>query len=270
MIPEYTATTWQELQDLFFEGDWNPTLGRHRSNFAFRGLALAEAGLETGFHRSYGNQPHVERGLLRNFQKYARLSAGAPESLNYWDWVSLAQHHGLPTRLMDWTFSPFVSLHFVTANTALADRDGAVWCVDFVEAHKLLPECLREELDMEASNVLTTDALSRKLPDLRTLDEMASEDFMLFFEPPSLDARIVNQYALFSLLPDPAARVDQWLDAHPELCRKIVVKAELKWEARDKLDQANITERVLFPGLDGLCGWLKRHYLPGPCREDHP
>jgi hypothetical protein len=58
------------------------------------------------------------------------------------------------------------------------------------------------------------------------------------------------------------AILDNWLIQHPELFRRIIIPAGLKWEIRDKLDQANITERVLFPGLDGLASWLKRHYHP--------
>jgi hypothetical protein len=56
--------------------------------------------------------------------------------------------------------------------------------------------------------------------------------------------------------------LDEWLEPRPELARRLVIPGELKWEVRDKLDQANLTERVLFPGLDGLSRWLARYYAP--------
>jgi hypothetical protein len=56
------------------------------------------------------------------------------------------------------------------------------------------------------------------------------------------------------------AMLDRWLEGRTGLWKRIVIPAELKWVVRDKLDQANVPERVLFPGLDGLSRWLKRHY----------
>ncbi|HOI50285.1 MAG TPA: hypothetical protein PK167_13325, partial [Prolixibacteraceae bacterium] len=76
--------------------------------------------------------------------------------------------------------------------------------------------------------------------------------------------RIVNQFALFSVMTSPTAILDEWLAKQNDICRRLIIPKELKWEIRDKLDQANITERVLFPGLDGLAHWLKRHYQPHP------
>jgi hypothetical protein len=72
----------------------------------------------------------------------------------------------------------------------------------------------------------------------------------------------VNQFAYFSVLTNPDRAMNEWLATTPATSIKIIVKKDLKWEVRDKLDQCNITERVLFPGLDGLCDWLTRHYSP--------
>jgi hypothetical protein len=89
----------------------------------------------------------------------------------------------------------------------------------------------------------------------------------VFLEPPSLDRRIVNQFALFSLMSSPRATLDDWLARRPGIVRRILIPASMKWEIRDKLDQANVNERVLFPGLDGLSRWLTRYYWRKPARS---
>jgi hypothetical protein len=60
--------------------------------------------------------------------------------------------------------------------------------------------------------------------------------------------------------------LSEFLKDHPTLYRRIIIPRELNWEVRDKLDQDNITERMLFPGVDGLSRWLKRYYGSGPAR----
>ena len=119
------------------------------------------------------------------------------------------------------------------------------------------------EKDMERQGVaFTTDILSELVDSLEEFDLLSKNDFLMFLEPPSIDDRIVNQFALFSIISNPRRRLDEWVENHPHIYAKIVIPAELKWEVRDRLDQANITERVLFPGLDGLSSWLRRHYAP--------
>ena len=95
---------------------------------------------------------------------------------------------------------------------------------------------------------------------LKEFDRLDDEPFVVFFEPPSLDERIVNQFALFSLPSSAKVSLEEVLHRREATYRRIIIPAALKWEIRDKLDQANITERVLFPGLDGLSQWLKRYF----------
>ncbi len=259
-MEEVRVETWSELHEYLFAGSWQEELGRHRSSFAFRGRADAEDDLRTNLARLGGNAATLEGHLLRNFRKYALHGAVPADSA--WNWLALGQHHGLPTRLLDWTYSPYVALHFATCDLSQYGRDGVVWCVDYVAAHKLVPQRLRDELEQQGSDVLTTEMLAAAADGPAQLERLADDDFVVFVEPPSFDERIVNQYALFSLMSRAEAALDAWLAAHPDVVRKVLIPAQLKWEVRDKLDQANVTERVLLPGLDGLSEWLKRYYAP--------
>jgi len=255
--------TWNELIEQLFAGSWNPALQRFRSPYAFRGLSSTSHKLSNSLLRLAAGQASLntlELSLLRNFRKYAHAQP-APGIDSIWHWLALGQHHGLPTRLIDWTYSPFVALHFATEYPEEYDADGTVWCVNFFEANKLLPKRLKAILEDEQSQTFTIDMLG-EFQSLKAFDSLAHEPFVLFIEPPSLDTRILNQFALFSLMPDAGSHLDAWLAEHPALCRRVTVPAELKWEVRDKLDQANINERTLFPGLDGLSRWLERYYTP--------
>ncbi len=253
--------SWNQLVDEVYHDSWKPSLERFRSDYAFRGLSDARYRLESSFLRNCGNRPELEYHILRNFRKYARTSDANQTSTQLRSLV-LAQHHGLSTRLLDWTYSPFVAMHFATANTEKFDIDGVIWQLDFVKVNAQIPEALKLILDKEKCNAFTVELLESKFPTVQKLDETIGPCNVLFFEPPSLDDRIVNQFALLSIMTEATSVLDDWLIKHPEVYRRIIIPAELKWEIRDKLDQANITERVLFPGLDGLASWLKRHYQP--------
>ncbi|MCK4338389.1 MAG: FRG domain-containing protein, partial [Candidatus Cloacimonetes bacterium] len=141
------------------------------------------------------------------------------------------------------------------------DIDGVVWAVNYIEAHKLLPTVLKDELQKEGANAFTVKMLMKHVNSLGELDNLdPQKDFVIFLEPPSIDDRFINQFAFFSTSSNPRLILDDWLLEYPDIWQKIIIPAELKWEIRDKLDQTNITERVLFPGLDGLSQWLKRQY----------
>src|SRR5262249_15124056 len=146
------------------------------------------------------------------------------------------------------------------------DRDGVVWMVDFVAAGAWLPPPLARVLRDNFAVGFSVEMLEKAFPQVSLLEGQKGQlpEFVIFFEPPSLDARIINQFGLFSLMNKPLADLATWLEEglrrNPKLARKIIVPASLKWQVRDKLDQMNLSERVMYPGLDGLSLWLKRWY----------
>jgi hypothetical protein len=250
--------TWRELDDAITESGFGRHPAHARSTLVFRGLAKASYSNVSSLSRLEGDYASLERHLIRNFRKYAHQEAPGPTS---WDWVALGQHHGLPTRLLDWTFSPLVALHFATSTWP--EEDAVLWAVDVAAAHELLPATLRDDLEREGMLLATTDLLHRHAPEVHELQDCEEDEpFALFFEPPSLDQRIVNQAAVLSVVSDPTCQMGHWLADHPDTWRAWRISCDLKAEVRIRLDQMQVTERVLLPGLDGLAAYLRRYYSP--------
>ncbi len=260
MKNEITPKDWNEVYDALFHDTFNPRTHRFKSRYAYRGVSSKDYKMTTSLMRTGPEFKHVEKHLVRQFTKYAY--SHIEEKGNEWFWLSVGQHHGLPTRLLDWSYSPDVALHFATSNTGKFDEDGAVWMVNYKKAHEYLPPAIRGVLEEEKTSLLTTDLMARMCVDLHDLDAQGREkgDFVLFFEPPSIDTRIYNQFAYFSIASRPDLYLDDWLLSHPDIWYKVIIKKELKWEIRDKLDQRNVSERTLFPGMGGLSQWLARYY----------
>ena len=133
--------SWNDLQDKLFKDSWNKEYKKYISPYVFRGLNDKRHNPNTTLIRLGCGRPDlnsVELALVRNFRKYALLSV--PRSDCIWHLLSSAQHHGLPTRLLDWTYSPLVAIHFATADADKFNKDGAIWAVHFKETHKYLPK----------------------------------------------------------------------------------------------------------------------------------
>jgi len=268
-VTDITVQTWMELVEVLY--DIPIDKGRHRSDFVYRGLADKSWDLKTSLIRLGGKYEKLERPLLRSFKKYAEPGSLPPGGL--WTLMAVAQHHGLPTRLLDWTVSPRVAVHFATAELEkeeFREKDAVIWCIDVAAARALLPGKLRNVLHDEYAFLFSVEMLD-SVNDLPEFDGLGGADgFVLFFEPPSLDARIVNQWGIMSVMPGPGLVLSEFLLDHPDLYHRVIIPSGLKWEVRDKLDQDNVTERMLFPGLDGLSTWLKRYYGTGPASPQQP
>jgi len=164
-----------------------------------------------------------ERFLLEEFKKGARPHAHPPPQ-DQWEWLALAQHHGLATRLLDWTSNPLGALYFACERPD-ATTDSVVWCYH------------------HTGEIATSGA-----------DPFAIKSIAAYW-PPHVTQRITVQGGCFTAHPAAAknARV-QWPG---ELLQVVIPSAERR-KIRHELTQLGISRSTLFPDLDGIAFAINR------------
>lgn len=258
--------TWEELNLALWKNSLDG-YGNYRPRIAYRGLSQNYGNLKTSIQRIGGpTKMHSkseldwrERRIIETFSTYAFNEL--PTGFSDWDVVLLGQHYGLPTRLLDWTSSPYVALFFATQDTSKFDCDGIIHCVSRVESLDILPENIKGILNQKSSRIFYLDTLKTAFPQgLKQFDNEIDSKTMIWFEPPSVSPRIVNQFAFFSLMPGVDSSQYDWLNMHPNLHWGIPILASFKKEIRQRLQVMNITERTIYQGLEGTAKWLASFY----------
>lgn len=238
---------WQQVKDIF---------SRLPSGWYFRGQGNADWGLASSLERHLSRPPSVdigidvvERSLLEQFRSVAtRLVDPHLVPDGDVDWLALMQHHGAPTRLMDWTDSPYVAAFFALENT---ETDSAVWAINKFQLWKACSGHL-EGLTTKPNPI----HLGFHHPTYH--DAIFSGEMRGVFPvvPSILNERIYLQQGLFLMAGDVNLSFESNMLSMPtfeinRLVYKIVIPAGCRTEALLDLGRMNINRSTLFPGIDG-------------------
>lgn len=264
MIQTVMINSLDDAKNLIFEQERNKDNRRYRSSFFYRGMSDVSYSMLTSLARNCKDKADIlENSLLENFTKYASIEDPTINE-SIWKAMIVGQHHGLPTRLLDWTHSVLVALHFAMSEgdfDNLDKHDCVVWRIDANELHKNLPEKYKETLRRKHSFMFSIKDFSETVNSLDEYDKDMGTDSIVMVEPPSIDQRIVNQYSFFAILPKGIKNLEEYLEQNTSRTVKYVISKDIRWDLRDILDQLNMSERTIFPGIDGLSRWLARHYF---------
>lgn len=171
-----------------------------------------------------------EKIMLKRFENQAiPLMKDKPK--NTWEWLAVAQHHGLPTRLLDWTSNPLVALWFATEESS-DSKEGGKFAIYWLTKK-------------EGINYDIYDQYINPF-DFKGADLIAL---------PHISSRIKNQFGLFTVQDDPQKELNDYFN--PRRVMKYEFDNSLKSTIRAKLNLYGINASTIFPDLNGIAQHIK-------------
>jgi hypothetical protein len=216
------------------------------SNWAFRGERDERWPLYSSLSRYLRNfgvsreaWPEQEGRILRIFKRKAhQFLDKPPDTDDDFQWMALMQHHGAPTRLIDFTWSPYVAAFFALERTL---ADGVVWAMNPARVDSSR-NTKRINVDPRVHGNFSRYFLAGK------------RHFIWMGEPHTMNRRLIAQSGTFAVpgvLDVPVEDILRDPDLENVLA-KIVLANSVREVAMRELYRMNITYATLFPDLDGL------------------
>lgn len=212
---------------------WTDFLGwaAHHSGgaFLFRGQGdlspIKPKIARSGYHYSQAR----EKNLFDAFKSRARPFIGVAITSD-WEWLALAQHHGAPTRLTDWSTSPLVAAWFAVTSHPL-EGDAALYALEI------------ERPDIKSINAADGQVSDGSLH----VNPFLINSGVYLMETSPVSTRITTQRGLFTLHGNP----DMPLEIPTE--HMFVIPRGERLALQSKLLDFGIEASHIFPDLDGLC-----------------
>lgn len=204
------------------------------------------------------------------------------------EWLSIMQHYGAPTRMVDFSYSIYIAL-FMAMDSLAENKDSAVWCLNhlvcreafFHNKYELQRSCNNKD-EMDVCIYKEANTILKEIP---SSNKKKYEKGVFLVRPNHVNERILRQQGLFAIQGDPNSTFSENLFsvtnnkdavlipfheiidysnnkymAKPNdfALIKIVIPKEFRWDIFKSLEQMNITAEMMFPGLEGLARSMKR------------
>jgi hypothetical protein len=240
------------------------------NGWMFRGQVNESSELQHSFERACNRfnisgerRINIETNMIREFKRRLHhYTANTPSKYATDEWLALMQHHGAPTRLLDFTYSPYVAAYFAFEH-AKANSNVAVWAVDYRWFSERLER--RKDISKRMKRKYNEYAYSREEHE-RNFDYIfrrkTPKKLVLSVNPFRLNERLAYQRGVFLCPGDISVSLMDNLSAYEgyaDLNQHIVKYVMPTGSANEKtintlesLDSMNISRITLFPGLDGF------------------